>query len=94
MADDQRLDVQVYGRVQGVGYRAFAREQGRRLGLCGWVRNDPDSSVRVVAEGPRDVLERLLQVLERGPSMARVERVEPYWSAASGEFEGFAVRFF
>ena len=90
----QRLDATVRGRVQGVGYRAFAREQARRLGLAGWVRNEPDGDVRVVAEGPRDVLEALLQKLEQGPSASRVERVTPYWSAASEEFDGFGVRYF
>lgn len=91
---DARLDVRVRGRVQGVGYRAFARDQARRLGLAGWVRNEPDGSVRAVAEGPRTVLEQYLHALERGPAMARVEGVTPYWSAASGEFEGFGVRYF
>ena len=90
----ERLDVTVAGRVQGVGYRAFVREQARRLGLSGWVRNEPNGSVRAVAEGPRDVLEQLLDRLRRGPAMARVEHVTPYWSAASGEFESFSVRHF
>lgn len=93
-SDLYRLDVTVRGRVQGVGFRAFAREQARRLGLAGWVRNERDGSVRTVAEGPRAVLEQYLDALQRGPSAARVEQATPYWSAASGEFDEFSVRYF
>ena len=91
---DARLDATVHGRVQGVGYRAFVREQARRLGLAGWARNEPDGDVRVLAEGPRDALEALLAKLEQGPPAARVARVTPFWSEASGEFDGFGVRYF
>lgn len=90
----ERLEAQVTGRVQGVGFRHFATQQARRLGVDGWVRNESDGSVRVVAEGPRDALEQFLERLHDGPGGARVQDVSPQWSAASGEFSGFTVRFF
>lgn len=90
----ERVEAQVSGRVQGVGYRYFATQQARRLGVDGWVRNEPDGSVRVVAEGPRDDLERLLERLRDGPAGARVKRVQTDWMTASGKLAGFSVRYF
>jgi acylphosphatase len=79
--------------VQGVAFRAFTRRQAHRLGLAGWVRNERDGSVRLVAEGPRYALERLLLAVHEGPPGARVDDVMAAWSAATGEFDGFGVRF-
>ena len=89
----QRLSARVVGRVQGVYFRAFTRNQARRLGLSGWVRNDYDGSVYLEAEGPRAILDMLLATLRRGPSEARVDRVEVDWSEATGDYDGFGVRF-
>lgn len=90
----ERLDVRIMGRVQGVGFRHFTSQQARRLGVDGWVRNERDGSVRVVAEARRDVLEDFLGRLQEGPGGARVENAHPEWTDASGEFGGFSVRFF
>ncbi len=90
----ERVEVQVTGRVQGVGFRHFASQQARRVGVGGWVRNERDGSVRVVAEGPHDLLEAFLERLQKGPGGAGVQEVRPNWMAASGEFSGFTVRFF
>ena len=76
-----RIDVTVRGRVQGVGFRYFVRERGAELGLSGWVANEPDGSVRAVAEGRRPDLDRFLESLERGPAGALVERVQVAWGA-------------
>lgn len=89
-----RLSARVTGRVQGVGFRYFTRRQATRLGLTGWVRNQPDGSVELVAEGSRDALEALLAALQEGPPTSRVTRVQPYWSEASGSFSAFNVRYF
>lgn len=66
----------VSGRVQGVGYRAFAARMARGLGLSGGVSNLPDGCVLVVAEGPAHALDRLEAALWDGPAFARVHRVE------------------
>lgn len=66
----------VYGRVQGVGFRAFVQRHARSLGLVGYARNMPDGSVEVLAEGSEASLEILLRRLKEGPRMARVSRVE------------------
>src|SRR5690606_23075698 len=72
MADHARLSAVVRGRVQGVGFRHFTRQQALALGVVGWVRNEHDGSVALEAEGPRTDLESLLQAVRRGPSAARV----------------------
>jgi acylphosphatase len=88
----ERLEVVVHGRVQGVGFRYFVFRQASRLGLAGWVSNEPAGRVRCVAEGPRPALEALLEALREGPPGALVERVDPTWSAATNALHGFDVR--
>lgn len=80
------------GRVQGVGYRDFCVTCAGRLGVVGYAMNLADGRVRVVAEGRRDAIEAMVREMERGPRMARVERVTVTWRAARGEFAGFGVR--
>ena len=58
--DVVRLELRIRGRVQGVAFRWYAREQAQQLGVTGTVRNLPDGSVRIVAEGKREALEALL----------------------------------
>lgn len=65
----------VTGRVQGVGFRWFTRETARELGLRGTVRNAPDGTVEVVAEGPEAAVARLRSRLEEGPPGAEVASV-------------------
>jgi acylphosphatase len=89
---EKRLTASVYGRVQGVFFRDTTRREARQRNITGWVRNEMDGTVRVVAEGPEEALRELEQYLHRGPSAARVERVETEWDEASGAFSGFNVR--
>jgi len=87
-----RLHAIVEGRVQGVGFRFFAQERAVLLGLTGWVRNRWEGTVEVVAEGPREKVEKLLQSLERGPHAGTTRYVAVDWQAAAGEFATFRVR--
>ena len=86
-----QLHITVRGRVQGVFFRAATRRLARRLDLTGWVRNCPDGSVEVLAEGRRDMLEQLLDWCRRGPSGARVTDVRATWQAASGRWTDFVI---
>lgn len=70
------LHVAVRGRVQGVGFRWFVREQARALSLIGWVRNRADGSVEVLAIGDEGALRQLQALLRSGPPGARVSQVE------------------
>ena len=74
-----------------MGFRAFAHDHARRLGLVGYVMNLCGGRVRVHAEGPRSALESLLEVLRRGPSGSRVQEVWVTWGVASGEHDRFAI---
>ncbi len=67
-----RCRVVVSGRVQGVFFRDSCRSQAQRLGVRGWVRNLPDRTVEVVAEGPRDRVDQLLDWCRHGPPRAQV----------------------
>ena len=82
--EQARLEATVRGRVQGVGFRWFVHREGRRLGLAGWVANEPDGTVRVVADGPREDLEALLEALHEGPPASIVERVVVNWPPVAG----------
>jgi acylphosphatase len=90
--DHQRLHAHVTGQVQGVYFRDTTRQQAQALGVAGWVRNRPDGSVEVLAEGPKPQLDTLLHFLNKGPQLARVEKVETQWQAATGEFTAFEIR--
>jgi len=67
--------VVVFGRVQGVGYRAFVAEEAERRGLAGWVRNRRDGTVEAVLSGPAERVADLIAACRRGPPAARVERI-------------------
>ncbi|MCS7191300.1 MAG: acylphosphatase [Fimbriimonadales bacterium] len=88
----KRLVARVYGIVQGVGYRVFTQSAAVQKGLQGYVRNCPDGSVEVVAEGDESLLKQFLETLQRGPVGARVEHIEATYSEATGEYAGFVIR--
>ena len=67
--------VVVTGRVQGVGFRWFVRQEARRLGVAGWVRNLPDGSVELAAGGAAPAVQRLLDHVRVGPDASQVEAV-------------------
>ena len=71
-----RLHVRIRGRVQGVGFRWFVREEARRLGLSGWVTNLDSGEVEVAAGGAQSSLERLRKALEVGPTGASVTQLD------------------
>jgi acylphosphatase len=81
----------VQGRVQGVGYRYFVQYQADSLKVTGFVRNLPDGSVEVVAEGVESALATLEARLREGPSFARVASVERAAITARGD-QGFHIR--
>lgn len=88
---NERVELRIVGRVQGVWYRASAQQEARRLGLTGRVRNLADGSVEAIAEGPRDALEAFVAWCRKGPPGARVDDVRATWAAAQGGFDDFAI---
>jgi acylphosphatase len=91
-AGERRLELTVVGHVQGVGFRMFVLDRARGLGLTGWVANQADGTVRVVAEGSADPLSQLLAAVRSGPPGARIDRAETAWSASTGAFDSFSIK--
>lgn len=87
----KQVQLVVRGRVQGVYFRASTQREARRLGLSGWVKNRPDGFVELLAEGEEDGLKDLIAWANRGPSAARVERVDVRWRSFTGEFPDFRI---
>ena len=87
-----RLEARVRGRVQGVGYRYSVVTWAEHLRLTGWVANEQDGSVTIVAEGPREDLEALLERLREGPPSAIVEYVAEDWLTHTGRWASFGIR--
>jgi len=88
----ERMTARITGRVQGVGFRWWARRHAEALGLAGWVMNANDErSVELVAEGEPVQLDEFERRLNIGPDGARVERVEARRGPASGEFDRFGI---
>jgi acylphosphatase len=85
-----RARIWVAGRVQGVGYRAFAQREGFRLGLSGGVRNLDDGRVEVDVEGDRSRLERFIERLRSGPPAGRVQKLDVRWEPPMGR-SGFEI---
>lgn len=88
----KRVAMRVYGKVQGVFFRASTQEKARELSLSGFVRNEPDGSVYLEAEGEPATLKQLEQWVHQGPSRAQVEKVEVEEKEGLGKFDGFEQR--
>ena len=83
--------LRIAGRVQGVGYRAWALETASRLGLRGWVRNRRDGSVEALVIGEEDPVAAMIEACRDGPFAARVTEVEASEAADDGS-DGFRPR--
>ena len=92
MSNPIRLEATIRGVVQGVGFRWFVIREAERRELTGWVSNEGDGSVRVVAEGPAQMIAAFRSALETGPPSAVVERVSAVEMPATGSFGAFSVR--
>lgn len=81
----KHLNIRVHGRVQGVLFRDSAKEEAQRLGVTGFVRNEPDGTVYIEAEGREEQLREFITWVNRGTDRAHVARVEP----EEGEMKGY-----
>ena len=86
------VELIVRGRVQGVSYRASTRAKAIELGLTGWVRNEPDGTVRAWAQGPEAELDAWVEWCNRGPTYARVTDVEVDAAEPDSSITTFVVR--
>jgi len=88
---NRRVHLRIHGRVQGVFFRASTLDKAKALGLTGWVRNNPDGSVEVVAEGSGDELEEFVEWSHGGPRHAAVNKVEVEWEPYLDEYTEFTI---
>ena len=86
----RRVVIKIYGKAQGVFFRSFAREAALDLGLVGFVRNEPDGSVYIIAEGAVDKLLEFIEWCRKGPPAAEVSGIETKWQNANGEYKNFS----
>lgn len=82
----------ISGRVQGVFYRASAHEEGRRLGLAGWVRNLPDGRVEAVVQGPEKDVNAFVEWCRKGPPLAQVTKIDVLEEELNQDLMGFEIR--
>ena len=88
-----RITACVKGRVHGVGYRYFVIDCARETGVSGFVKNMPDGSVTIVAEGSNEVLDTFVRMVQTHSNKAiRVDALEVTRSKPTGEFSGFGIR--
>lgn len=87
-----RLTAWVHGQVQGVGFRWWTRCRALEQGLTGYAANHADGRVLVVANGPREAGEKLLELLQSDSTPGRVDKVVADWSEPTERFSGFVER--
>ena len=93
MEVNERVRVIIHGRVQGVFFRMETRRAARQFGATGWVRNLPDGTVEAVMEGPAETVESLLKWCNRGPRLARVDKLDITRESYTGEYDSFEVTY-
>jgi len=81
----------VTGLVQGVGFRYFVYARATRLGIRGFVKNNPDGSVEIVAEEDRSLINELLREVKVGPRSAQVTDVKVQWKEPAHHFKEFTI---
>ncbi len=91
--EQKRARVTVSGTVQGVYFRASCRDEARRVGATGWVRNLPSGVVEALFEGDVFAVAKMIAWMENGPSAATVTHRKVEWEAPKGEFVGFNVTY-
>ena len=88
------IHIRVWGRVQGVGFRAFVAQKAKEQNLTGWTRNVGRDQVETRAEGTREALDDFLAQVKKGPSASDVRESKFEWGKFGGEFKKFKVRWF
>ncbi|MGI9533628.1 MAG: acylphosphatase [Thermodesulfobacteriota bacterium] len=91
--EEERAHLVVNGKVQGVFYRASAKEQADNLELNGWVRNLQGGSVEIIVEGRKENIKSFLDWCHKGPPNAFVSKIDTEYSKPTGEFSSFNIKY-
>ncbi len=89
---NKELLLEVYGRVQGVGFRRATRKKAKEIGLIGWIKNKEDGGVELVAQGSREKLKELINWIEESRGLLNVDGVSYHFSEVGEELKGFDIR--
>ncbi|MFP4588512.1 MAG: acylphosphatase [Candidatus Acetothermia bacterium] len=89
----KRVHLTISGHVQGVYFRANARDRAKRLGVKGWVKNLPNGDVEAVMEGEEKSLRDMISWCQKGPPMARVDGVDVAWRKFENQFDDFRIKY-
>lgn len=81
----------VLGFVQGVGYRRFVKWNAKKLGLRGWTKNTEDGRVEAQIQGPKEAIEKLIKICEKGPFLSEIKSVQVEWEKEETEFNDFII---
>ncbi|OGI65497.1 hypothetical protein A3A95_03175 [Candidatus Nomurabacteria bacterium RIFCSPLOWO2_01_FULL_39_18] len=87
----KQIILKIYGKVQGVSFRYYAKKKARELNLSGFAENESDGTVKIVALGEEKDLKELIEWCRNGSKYARVEKVGVEWLPPTGEFSDFVV---
>lgn len=87
-----QVNILITGIVQGVGFRKFVRREARLKSLVGWVRNNPDGSVELVAQGEKQTLEEFIKQCEKGSLLSEVDEVRVTWTESKETYTDFLIR--
>ena len=87
----KRATITIFGEVQGVFFRVNTHDRAQELDLTGWVKNEANETVKILAEGQQEQLVKLIDHCQSGHKLAKVQRVEVKWEEATGEFKDFDI---
>lgn len=86
-----RVNIRIYGQVQGVFFRQSAKQEAEKLGIVGWVKNKSDGSVEIMTEGGKENIDKFIKWCKSGPPFAKVEKVEIEEFKKSEDFSDFSI---
>lgn len=93
MDEKKRAHLIIFGRVQGVFFRAETQRAANQIGASGWVRNKMDGTVEAVVEGDANKVIETIEWCKKGSPRSHVEKVDVTWQEYKNEFNGFSVRY-
>jgi acylphosphatase len=88
----KQAHVFISGSVQGVGYRYFVKQNARKLGITGWVRNTEDGGVEAMLQGDEKIIEQMIAICKKGPFMSEVTQIGFEWETTEEELTDFTIR--
>jgi acylphosphatase len=88
-----QYEINISGRVQGVGFRYFAQQKAKEMGITGWVRNSVDGSVLIVAQGIEAEIKTFIDYLYLGPTRSRVDKISTCVMQITTVFDSFSVKY-